>query len=66
MDEIVRYVGIDWGSAEHAICVIDAGGRRRDERVAQGKTHVVGGQLHQRSLRASAGNRFAPRVDISS
>ena len=32
MDKIVRYVGIDWGSEEHAICVIDAAGRRRDER----------------------------------
>jgi Transposase len=32
MDEIVRYVGIDWGNAEHAICVIDAAGRRGDER----------------------------------
>lgn len=35
MDQVWWYVGIDWGSARHAVCVVDATGGRREER------HVV-------------------------
>jgi len=32
MDHVSWYVGIDWGSEGHAVCVVDAMGRRREER----------------------------------
>ena len=54
------------GQAPDAVDGLRQRGRRRDERVAQREAHVVGRQVHQRSLRASAGNRCAPRVAISS
>ena len=51
MDDIVRYVGIDWGSEDHAICVVDAAGRRREERrvahTADTVHAVLDGILHE-------------------
>ena len=32
MNDVTWFVGIDWGSESHAVCVVDATGRRRDER----------------------------------
>lgn len=32
MDEVTWYVGIDWGTESHAICVVDAAGQHRQER----------------------------------
>ena len=32
MDQVSWYVGIDWGSENHAVCVVDVTGQRRDER----------------------------------
>jgi len=32
MDHVLWYVGIDWGCESHAVCVLDAMGRRREER----------------------------------
>ena len=32
MDDVTWYVGIDWGTESHAICVVDAAGQRRQER----------------------------------
>ena len=32
MDQVSWYVGIDWGSESHAVCVVDATGHRREER----------------------------------
>lgn len=32
MDQVTWYVGIDWGSESHAVCLVDATGRRREER----------------------------------
>jgi len=32
MEQVTWYVGIDWGSESHAVCVIDAAGHRREER----------------------------------
>jgi hypothetical protein len=32
MDQVCWYVGIDWGSESHAVCLLDATGRRRAER----------------------------------
>ena len=32
MDQVTWYVGIDWGSESHAVCVVDAAGLRREER----------------------------------
>jgi transposase len=32
MEQVTWYVGIDWGSESHAVCVVDAAGHRREER----------------------------------
>ena len=32
MEQVTWYVGIDWGSERHAVCVVDAAGHRREER----------------------------------
>jgi hypothetical protein len=32
MNDVVWFVGIDWGSERHAVCVVDATGHRREER----------------------------------
>jgi len=32
MEQVTWYVGIDWGSESHAVCVVDAAGQRREER----------------------------------
>jgi hypothetical protein len=32
MEQVTWYVGIDWGSESHAVCVVDAAGLRREER----------------------------------
>jgi transposase len=32
MEQVRWYVGIDWGSESHAVCVVDAAGHRREER----------------------------------
>ena len=32
MEQVTWYVGIDWGSESHAVCVVDAEGHRREER----------------------------------
>jgi transposase len=32
MDQVSWYVGIDWGSESHAVCVVDATGHHRQER----------------------------------
>jgi hypothetical protein len=32
MDQVSWYVGIDWGSESHAVCVVDTTGHRREER----------------------------------
>lgn len=32
MEQVMWYVGIDWGSERHAVCLVDATGRRREER----------------------------------
>lgn len=32
MEQLTWYVGIDWGSTSHAVCVVDAAGHRREER----------------------------------
>jgi transposase len=31
MEQVTWYVGIDWGSESHAVCLVDATGRRREE-----------------------------------
>lgn len=31
MEQVTWYVGIDWGSESHAVCVVDAAGHRREE-----------------------------------
>jgi hypothetical protein len=32
MDRMMWYVGVDWGSVQHAVCLMDASGRHRAER----------------------------------
>ena len=32
MDDVAWYVGIDWGSESHAVCVVNATGQHREER----------------------------------
>jgi hypothetical protein len=32
MEQVAWYVGIDWGSERHAVCLIDSTGRHREER----------------------------------
>jgi transposase len=32
MEQVTWYVGIDWGSENHAVCVVDEAGQRREER----------------------------------
>jgi transposase len=32
MEQVTWYVGIDWGSESHAVCVVDEAGQRREER----------------------------------
>ena len=54
------------GEPPHAVHGLRERGRRRDERVAQREAHVVGREVHQPSLRASAAKCCAPRVAISS
>ena len=57
MNDIVRYVGIDWGSEDHAICVIDAAGRRHEERrvahTADAVQAVLDGILHEADVGAA-------------
>ncbi len=52
--------------AAHRVDGLGQRGGRRDQRVAERQAHVVGREIHQRSLRASAAKCSAPWVAISS
>jgi transposase len=41
MEQVTWYVGIDWGSESHAVCVVDAAGHRREERCVDHTAEAV-------------------------
>lgn len=41
MEQVTWYVGIDWGSESHAVCVVDAAGHRREERSVDHRADAV-------------------------
>ena len=55
MEQVTWYVGIDWGSERHAVCVVDAAGHRREER---GVDHTADAVQACLSLGCSASLRW--------
>jgi len=57
MHEVMWYVGIDWGSENHAVCLVDATGQHREERRVAHRAEAVQACLDW--MLASTGSRPA-------